>query len=185
MRPHTIAVLMMIVGCSLSVHADEAGWRTYSGTGFSISYPPGFSVDAHHEYTALGGGNAILGTAFKIPEQMAEGTNLSPDSYLSVEIFPQIDCTPKAFLGAPQNQLNMKDGSRRWLVANNTEGAAGNNYAETVYALDKSVPCIAVRYFIHTTNIANYEPGTVKPFDATQLKTVFDKMRQSLKPQGG
>lgn len=182
MNRYIVPALLCVALCSPAL-SDEAGWRTYQGTGFSISYPPGFSVDKHHEYTALGGGNAILGTAFTIPRQMTVGTNLSQDSYLSVEIFPVITCTPKAFLSSPQSQPNVKDGSRQWLLANDDEGAAGNQYSEAVYALDQSVPCIAVRYFIHTANIANYEPGTVKPFDAVKLKAMFDKMRESLKTQ--
>ena len=189
MRMWCVAAMITIFGACNALTAETqsfsppSGWLSYHGTGFSISYPPGFTVDRHHEYEGIGSGNAILGTAFKIPASMTEGTNLSPDSYLSVEIFPQITCTPKAFLASLSDQPPVKEDGRQWLVANSSEGAAGNQYDETVYALDKSVPCIAVRTVIHSTNIANYDPGTVKPFDVTQLKALFDKMRGSLQTQ--
>ncbi|GEM_PF-1181286 len=159
-----------------------AGWPSYKATGFSISYPPGFIVDRHHEYEGIGNGNAILGTAFFIPPALYTGTNLSSDSYLSVEMFPQVTCTPHAFLASYQDLPPVNESGRKWLVASDNEGAAGNLYRETVYALAGSVPCIGVRYFIHSTEVGNYDPGTVQPFDINRVTAIFDRMRQSLKP---
>ncbi len=165
-----------------AVAGTPAGWRSYKAPGFSISYPPAFIVDGHHEYEGIGRGNAILGTAFFIPPALYTGTNLSPDSYLSVEMFPQVTCTPHAFLASYQDLPPVNEPGRKWLVAADNEGAAGNLYRETVYALAGSTPCIGVRYFIHSTEIGNYDPGTVQPFDIGRLTTIFDAMRRSLKP---
>jgi hypothetical protein len=63
------------------------------------------------------------------------------------------------------------------------ESAAGNTYEELVYVLaDSPDPqnCMAVRYFIHTTRIENYEPGTVREYDRAALLRSFDEIRRSL-----
>jgi hypothetical protein len=49
-----------------------------------------------------------------------------------------------------------------------------------VYAIPGSKPCLAMRYFIHSTNVGNYDPNTVIEFDKGSLVSVFDTMRQSL-----
>src|SRR5581483_1851105 len=87
-----------------SAQVPPAGWLTYKAAAFAISYPPGFILKTHHEYEGIGHGNAILGTAFFIPPAFYTGTNLSPDSYLSVEVFPQVTCTPHAFLANYQDR---------------------------------------------------------------------------------
>ena len=50
-------------------------------------------------------------------------------------------------------------------------------YEEYVYAIPDAsgTDCFAVRLFLHSTQIANYEPGTVVAFDKEGLiKTVRD-----------
>jgi len=38
-----------------------------------------------------------------------------------------------------------------------------------------------VRYFIHSTNIGNYDPGTIKAFDQAALVARFDAIRKTLR----
>jgi hypothetical protein len=50
-----------------------------------------------------------------------------------------------------------------------------------VYALKGTKPCIAVRYFIHSTSIGNYDPNAgVREFDREALLGAFDQIRRSL-----
>ena len=63
---------------------------------------------------------------------------------------------------------------------NFTGAGAGNFYEEEVWAIPDTNPCIAIRYFIHSTNIYNYTPGAVKEFDRQKLINQFDEIRRSL-----
>jgi hypothetical protein len=152
--------------------------------GYAISYPPSWRVDTTHDYQALGPGKDIYGTAFIVSPSTAFGTNLSNDSYLAVESLPgTASCTADKFLDdADQAGMHTEtDGGITWSVEHGTDAGAGNFYDETVYAVQGPQSCLAIRYFIHSTNIANYPPGTITEFDKTQLLTTFDKMRASFR----
>lgn len=152
--------------------------------GFSIRLPLNYSIDEAYRYQALGPRKAIGGIRFFIPKEMATGTNLASDTYISVEGIPQTaptatSCDAKLFL-AQVKSAPMTDGTITYSVASSTEAAAGNRYEETVYALPGTNPCIAVRYFIHYGVIQNYPPGAVREFDKAALLTQFDAIRHTL-----
>jgi hypothetical protein len=158
-----------------------AGWTLYKGTGFTIGVPPGFTPDATHDYQDLGPGKDIHGVAFTIPAALAKGTNLSSDSYIAVETLPGVPlCVATPFLSEPESQPPVIVGRRTYLTATATDAGAGNLHEETVYALQRSSPCLAVRYFIHSTNIGNYDPGTIKAFNEKAVLTQFDAIRNTL-----
>ena len=164
------------------VSTDPAGWMRYDSAGFSIAAPPGWTPDVSHVYQALGPGKDIHGIAFTIPASMAAGTNLSTETYLAVETLPgQAACTAAAFLSDSTPAPAVTSGGVSYSVATSSQGAAGNQYDETVYAARGTTPCIAVRAFIHSTNIGNYDPGTIKAFDRTALVAQFDAIRATLK----
>jgi hypothetical protein len=72
------------------------------------------------------------------------------------------------------------DNGVTYSVAKGSDAGAGNQYSETVYALPGTSPCTAVRYFVHSTQLGNYPPGTVKAFDQIALLNEFDGIRRSL-----
>ncbi len=149
--------------------------------GFSLRYPTGFVVDEAYRYQAFGPGKDIGGVKFTIAPSIAQGTNLSDDSYVSVEQIPQArDCTAELFLDQKASAQIVIDGEMTYLVASSTDAAAGNRYEETVYALPGTNPCIAVRYFIHYGVFENYEPGMVVRFDQSALLAQFDAIRRTL-----
>lgn len=149
--------------------------------GISIRYPLGFIADASYRYTELGPGKDIYGVKFTIPESLATGTNLSDDSYISIESIPnQSACSAKAFLDSNAAAESVSDNGTEYSFASTTGAAAGNRYEETVYALPGTNPCIAVRYLVHYGVFENYEPGTVKRFDREALMNTFDAIRRSL-----
>ena len=74
----------------------------------------------------------------------------------------------------------MNDGGVTYSVASTTDAGAGNRYEEQVYALAGANPCIAVRYFIHTTELGNYPAGTRVAYDRAALLAQFDAIRHSL-----
>ncbi len=176
-------------GC-LEIMPDPGGLQQVyeNGTeGFSIRYPNGYTVDQNYKYQELGPGKDIGGVKFTIDPSIATGTNLSSDTYLSVEEIPQAtSCDAAMFLDSGSMRSNATtttiDGTE-YSVASSTGAGAGNRYEETVYALPGTNPCVAVRYFIHYGVIENYPAGAVQQFDEAALKSQFDAMRKTLVTQ--
>ena len=71
----------------------------------------------------------------------------------------------------------------QYSLATSSTAGTGNIYEEMVYAIPNSSPCTAVRYVIHSTSAANYEPGLVQEFDWVKLMEAFDTIRRSLQLQ--
>jgi membrane-bound inhibitor of C-type lysozyme len=152
--------------------------------GFTLRYPVAFLVTATYTYNGLGTKKGIAGVKFTIPAAVASGTNLSSDSYLSVEHLgtTTTECDASAFLlaGTHATATVMTEHDVTYSVASSSGAAAGNRYEEVVYALPGSQPCIAVRTFIHYGVFENYASGTVKVFDHVALEKGFAAIRDSL-----
>ena len=202
MHPHTkhtflhalffliLIVAVIVLGLFLvraPTPATKIDWgnltEVYENTayGYAIHYPGDYAVDNHYVYTELGPGKFIEGVKFTIASSSAVGTNLGQDSYLSIErIATTSACAPSLFLDqAPPAQTITEQGVT-YSVASTTGAGAGNRYEETVYALPATVPCLAVRYFIHYSVIENYPTGTVREFDKQALLQQFDAIRHTL-----
>lgn len=160
---------------------EEKSTYASSTMKFAIRYPKNFTLQDPYAYEAFGSEKLIHGVKFQIPLTTATGTNLSGDTGISVETLPRAkNCTGDIFLLADVKAQIRTVGSTTYSVATSSEGAAGNLYEESVFALASSSPCIAVRYFIHSTNIENYEPGSVRQFDRNVLIELFDEIRNTL-----
>ena len=149
---------------------------------FSLHYPVDYSVDEAYEYQAFGPGKNIVGVKFTIPPSVTTGTNLSSDSYISVEMLPEVQaCRAGLFLSnGHATEKEIIDQGLSYSVASSTGAGAGNRYEETVYALRGTRPCFAVRYFVHYGAIENYPSGTVQQFDKQALLKEFDAIRRTL-----
>ncbi len=164
---------------------EQPATQTYATSTYSISYPADFTVDTSYQYDQVNPKKPISGVKFTIPGAMATGTNLSSDTYISVESLPRAkNCTGDIYLAANVRPFTESTASTTYSVATSTGAAAGNRYEESVYAIKGSNPCTAVRYFIHYGAIENYpaagEPGAVTEFDRAALLAAFDKIRNSL-----
>ena len=154
---------------------------TYATSSYSIVYSRDFGIDTAYANTSVSPTKPIAGVKFTIPMTMATGTNLSADSYVSVEQLPRAKiCTGDIYLSANVRAESETIGGVSYSVASSTEGAAGSRYEEIVFAKSGSNPCTAVRYFIHSTSIENYPIGTVREFDRAALLAAFDTVRDSL-----
>ncbi len=153
--------------------------------GFTIRYPADYLVDTSYKYQGLGPDKNISGVKFTIPETLALGTNLSSyDTGVSVEIIPAVrNCNAGLFIYGNTDVQTINENGIYYSFASTNEGAAGNFYEEKVWALPGTHPCLAVRYFIHSTNIANYPEGTISEFDRASLIKQFDKIKHSLTVQ--
>lgn len=164
---HCIAVSPLSEGLTQVYHTDR----------FTIRVPDTYRIDTLYEYQNLAPGTTIPGVAFRISTSTHQGTNLSGDSYVSVEsLDTNAACSADLFLD--QRAVGAERAVRE--MATSSDAAAGNRYDETVYAMLGTSPCIAVRYFIHSTVFENYPPGTVRAFDRAALLARFDAIRLSL-----
>lgn len=152
-----------------------------STKGFSVRYPIGFEVNSEYHYQALGQGKDISGVKFTIAKAMTAGTNLSADSYISVEQIPGLtECSATPFLYQGVKVSTTTDGNTEYSVGTLSGAAAGNRYEETIYAIPGTNPCVAIRYFVHYGAIENYPSGAVQAFDKGLLIKQFDLVRRTL-----
>lgn len=173
-----LALLAIALNAAPAIGAPAV---VYHGDGFSITAPSGFRIDPRHDYQALGPGRDIRGVAFTIPGALAKGTNLARDSYIAVETLPGDGaCVAARFLAAANPAPAQRVGRIAYSVATSSDAGAGNLYDETVFAVKGSSPCRAVRYFIHSLNIGNFDPGAVRAFDRPALVRRLDAIRKTL-----
>ena len=152
----------------------------YATTTFSLQYPADYTLNEKYFYEQFSG-KPIGGISLTIPSSMATGTNLSADTYLSVEQLPRAkNCTADIFIPANVTAHEVFDSGTTYSVASTSGAGAGNFYEELVYALPSSSPCTAVRYLIHSTNVGNYPAGMVREYDRAALFSVLDTIRRSL-----
>lgn len=174
------------IGCIVVAKDPGDLPKIYSdgGTGFSIRYPADYSVDNSYKYKYLGPEKDISGVKFIIPESLAEGKNLSSkDTGISVEIIPDIqECRADLFVELGENEKveTVNENGIDYSYAISKTAGVGNIYEEQIWALPGTNPCVAVRYFIHSTNIANYPEGEVSEFDHDSLINQFEKIRRTL-----
>ena len=152
----------------------------HTNPAFELHYPEGFSVNERYVNQSLGGNKKIPGVAFFIATSTSEGTNLGPDTFVSVEWKEGKNCSLNQFIDSPSS-VHVTENGISYEVASTTGVGAGNIYEDTVYLHG----CIAVRYFIHSANIHNYEPGAVREFDRGALISSFDYVRRSLNADAG
>jgi hypothetical protein len=181
---HSRDLVSVFLTCLLSstlALASSTGWVAFSDPGapFSISLPADYGRD--EALIADNQHHGIHAYYFRVPERFARGTNLSPDSHLSVEVdFSGGACTPDLFQDNASGYYVETQGPITFNVSKTGDAGAGNFYEDDVYAVAGSKPCIAVRYFIHSHNIGNYDPGSVRAYDAEGLIREFDAIRRTL-----
>ncbi|MBX4209594.1 hypothetical protein KW799_02810, partial [Candidatus Parcubacteria bacterium] len=90
-------------------------------------------------------------------------------------------CAPADFLYSPGASSAKTLGRYTYRYATSVGAAAGNLYEQSVYATKKGNRCFAIRYMIHSGNIANYPAGAVKAFDRQKLISLFDSISATLK----
>lgn len=157
---------------------------TYASTtlGYSFVYPTKYELNENYRYS-FSETKFIAGVAVSVGTS-ATGTNLSSDTRLSVEQLPRATaCTADIFIidNVLASRVADNETSMEYSYATTSGAGAGNVYEEMVYAIPGSAPCTAIRYAIHTTNVANYPEGTVREFDRSALLNDFHAIRRSLK----
>src|SRR3989344_4217682 len=160
----------------------QAATSTYATTTFSVVYPTAFPMHDDYAYDQFGPKKLIHGVKITIPMEMATGTNLSSfDTGVSIEQLPRArNCTADIYIQADVKTHSQTENGILYSVATTSNAAAGNLYEEQVFALSGTHPCTAMRYFIHSTNIGNYDAGVVREFNRSALLATFDEIRRSV-----
>lgn len=148
---------------------------------FKINLPEDFIIDEDYKYESVPS-RVFPGVKFTVPERLHKGTNLSSDSYVSVEklSYDSMVCTASSFLDSSEPKKPIKVNGQDFTGAYSISAGAGNRYEETVYTTQVTDGCLAVRYFIHYGVIQNYPEGSVKEFDKDALIKLFDSIRETL-----
>lgn len=119
-----------------------------------------------------------------IDSQSYAGTNLSEAYFLfgsSTDSGVIATCTEPLSLGGPETISG--ETSINGVSFTKSQGVgvgAGNIYEQTYYRTVYHGTCYEITYFIHSTNIGNYEPGTIKEFDHGALIQKFDQILSTL-----
>ncbi|MBI5134204.1 MAG: hypothetical protein HZA81_02345 [Candidatus Taylorbacteria bacterium] len=148
--------------------------------GFSAAPPVGFRVEESYVNQSFGPDVRIPGVAFIVPRTLYSGTNLSPDSFVSVESLPGNDCTPSRFILTDDPGRRIVLGGVAYLYAESATAGAGNVYEDAVYVRDAGERCVAVRKLAHLTNVANYPKGSIREFDRSILSRAAEDVARSL-----
>jgi len=161
--------------------SEETQRYTSPDNSFSLVLPQGdtYQIDENFE-NQQSPELLIKGVKFTVPSSLSSGTNLSSDTYLSVESLPLETCTADRFFDGIHPTTTFTEEGVAYSMATSSNAGAGNRYDETVYALTNTNPCMAVRYVVHYTALENYEEGTVSRFDEQALFAAFDSIRRSL-----
>jgi len=164
-----------------------AGWIRYTDPklGWTIDHPPDVMISSVPVYVEVLSGSDSTGdkmdiVSFVVPLRLWNGTNLHNDTTLSV-ISGQSACAPSQSSDPSTQIQTLKADGRTYTVLIAQDAGAGNRYETREYFIHDTSPCIAVRYFIHSSAIENYDPGTVKAFDEKTLLALFDRIRATLR----
>lgn len=144
-------------------------------SGVSLTYPDTFApaISVYGNYKT----NPEL-TLHLIDSKSYEKTNLS-EAYLFISSTSDSQvvatCTePNQSGGGPEQILGDEVINGFTFVHSTSDGAgAGNYYQQEIYRMVNKNVCHEVIYFIHSTNVGNYTPGTVTEFDRDALTQKF------------
>ena len=155
---------------SVSHEAPRDGWKLHTALDFTIEYPPEYVMESD-----------VQKVSFTVGTSTREGTNLSSDTKLSVEsVVAEGTCNAEQFIDTPASSTLVTDQGVAYSFVTVSDAGAGNRYEEIVYVPVDSTPCRVIRYFIHSTAVENYDPGTIEAFDHAALIATFDRMRRSI-----
>lgn len=164
---------------SRNSNSDTKTYKSYLYN-FTITLPKKYSINENYSYIS---NYLIKGISFKVDDSDYSGTNLSKDSYISVEKIDNtnISCSVDTFLNNHSEPVVFEElNNHIYSIATSSEAAAGNRYDQKIFVTPVVDGCIAVRYFIHYSAFENYPEGAIKEFNVQALLNKFDSIRKSL-----
>ncbi len=152
-------------------------WATYTDVahGFSISYPKDATIEKENfeGFLARTKTGAI---GIRLPENLFTGTNLG-EAGVFIGVNKDADavsnCT-KIVDSEEQVAGTAKLDTTSFTVFNAVGVGAGNTYESKIYRAVHAGACYEIVELLHSGNIYNYTPGTVKEFDKAKFLDVLE-----------
>ena len=157
-----------------------------SATGISLTYPDTFAptLPVQGNYKT----DPVL-TLQLIESDLYEKTNLSEvylifSSSSDSKVVPTCTEPNQNGGGGPEYPAGEVTVNGLTFVHTTTEGAgAGNYYQQEIYRMVYNNACTEVVFFIHSTNVGNYTPGTVTEFDRDAVMKNLEAVLSMIKVQ--
>lgn len=152
--------------------------QTYANTqlGFSLEYP----AIASSSQVQFDGYLPLTQTSvvsFMLPRSMFEGTNLAEAGvYIGATTTPGVvrSCTRTSRdRGETATSTATIDG-QTFAVFTSRGAGAGNYYDEKVYRTIQNGACLEIAELLHSGNIGNYTPGSVREFDRARFLGILE-----------
>lgn len=145
-------------------YSDEFGPMQYNGVQAS-KFVPEFALQ-------------YIVTKQYVPTNLSEAYFLMGSSTNPQDVST---CTEPASLAAPETVVGTLEINGVVFTKSESVGAAaGNMYEQIFYRAVHENTCYEITYFIHSTNVGNYAPGTVNGFDRDLLLQTFDNVLSTL-----
>lgn len=170
--------------------SDAPGYNTYTdraGT-FTFAFPTDFSAAGSApgytpEWSAFATTSGLVLARIEVPRSYEPGTNFgeawftvgtsedpaSVAQCLGVPSGIATTSVPAAFGGVSYQQFSY------------VGAGAGNYYDTTTYRTVRNQQCYAIEYTIHSSNIYNYTPGTVKAYDDARVRRALEEVARSFR----
>ncbi len=122
---------------------------------------------------------------FKFHEFFATGTNLSNDSYIEIkntndERYSCVSVHSEEDVGKVKSIIKIV-GQYNWQRTEKRDAGAGNFFEELSYETNEVPYCLTVYMYLHSTNIDNYDPGTINEFDRIKIEDAIQTILGTLR----
>lgn len=146
--------------------------------GFKIWYPETAQIDKQ-------GGNYLGATKTAVAQILISpslfiGTNLHEAVVaIGIDTDPTIVASCQQAINGDQAQGFVTISGKDFSLFTGTDAGAGNLYDYRDYRRAQNGKCYEITEVLHSSNIGNYEPGTIKEFNKKYFSGVLDKMATS------
>lgn len=143
---------------------------------YFISYPRDFTVDETASGTSFMDVHSI-NIAFPDDAFSDERTNFG-GAWIAIDYDHTVPSA--ACLTVPNPSGTITLGNTTFTVGTQSEGAAGSAYDSTIYRAMVHDVCVEIVTTLRTSNIGNYDPGTVTEFDTAKTDVIFAAILETL-----
>lgn len=146
--------------------------------GFALRYPEGADVrEGNAEgFLSATARNAVVGIF--LPQPLFQGTNLG-EAAVAVGVSPDPDALAHCATSSGTGEVDRGTatiGGETFHEFSATGVGAGNIYESTSYRVERRGGCYEIVEMLHSGNIGNYTPGTVKEFDKEKFSKILDAL---------
>lgn len=154
-------------------------WQTfhYVPYNFEFKYSPTWSFTKPQEHFMEEPIVSVI-----TPDKLYPGTNFSEATFtVSAGVaVPASKCFSSTQGDQPLTE-SVEINGHTFYTENISDAGAGNFYESQIYRTMSGQVCLEIIQRIHTTNVGNYEPGTIEEVDKTGIKAILKDILNSFK----